>query len=72
MQETGASSKLAFVSTDNPTQNIPRKTKKSSKVRQGKTLITVFTCFLRARVKNVLLLGRMGTRLCPNVNLGFS
>ena len=40
LKVTGASLKLAFVFTDNPVQNILRKIKKSSKVRQKqKTLI---------------------------------
>ena len=43
LKGTGVSYELAFVSKDNPVQNILRKIKKSSKVRQKKnTLICVF------------------------------
>ena len=49
------------------------KKKKRSKVRRNrKTLISVSVYFLSARSKNLYLLGKLGTSLCPHVSLRFS
>ena len=50
-----------------------KKKKKRSKVRRNrKTLISVYVYFLSASSKNLYLLGKLGTSLCPHVSLRFS
>ena len=61
--------KLRFASADNPVQNILRKVKKSSKMKQT---ISVFANFLSTSSKNVFLPWREGTILWVHAVLGLS
>ena len=56
----------------NHVQSILRKIKKSSKVTQNwKKNDTVCACFLCAIAKNLFFQGRLGTRLCPILDIKF-